>query len=871
MENEHMKIVERRSSGLLAGRESASSWRSARRWLAGSSAALAAGVACPVAAATAAQPLGLHEVRLLEGPFLSAQERDKGYILRVDIDRLMHWWRANNGMPSAAQPYGPWKVTDYAFQGHYEGHYLSACAEMFRSTGDARFKERLDSVVAVMSEAQTAKGTGFIAPFPEQWVRIMAGLEPRPAGLGRLPVPWYALHKVYQGLLDAHTLAGNRQALDVMLGVAKWLEGYSAQVSDEAFQKMLDEEHGGINEALANLYAVTNDPKHLALARRFCHRRVLEPLSRGEDALDGLHANTQVPKFTGFARIHELGGDPACLAAATHFWRFVTAERSYANGGNSDREHFTPKARLSRALSSGTCETCNTHNMLKLTRCLFQEAPLAATADYYERALLNHILSSQSPESGTVTYFHPLEGGSRKGFGPSWPNFGCCHASGMENHAKNGDSIYFRCGSERFFVNLFIASEATWKEAGLTVRQTTLFPEEQATTLTVACAKPVRATLSVRRPGWAGSGFAVAVNGQPVPEKAGTEGYVDLTREWRAGDTVAVRLPMSLRWEGFKDNPARAALLYGPVLLVAKADEGCRMATVLKPASRALAALKPADKPLHFDADPALFRRDLAAKPVHFQPLYQTVRDCYTAYWDETDEAQRAAAQRAYDAEAARWKELSSRTVDVAYPDMATPRGANNLPGRLAADPSLPRTAGADRTEQQHALEAQVGYNSELNLLQFPTAGLWQTFRTAEKGMDRFGWTLAVKPGKHQTLHVRLWSPPAGDPEARRATVCGLEVRVAAAKAASEKKGGAKADDDTEGNQFAAATAAQALPALTTLGAIGPAPADGSYREVTFAIPAALVADKDLLSVRFVRQKDKVPGLVGEVRVTEDR
>jgi DUF1680 family protein len=822
------------------------------------------------ASRSAAQPFDLREVRLLEGPFRDAQERNKGYVLRVEVDRLMHWWRVNNGLPSAAKPYGEWKPNDYGFQGHYEGHYLSACAEMLRSTGDARFKERLDQVVAVIAEAQSAKGSGFIAPFPEQWLRIMAGLEPRPAGLGRIPVPWYALHKVYQGLLDAYALAENRQALDIMLKAAAWLEGYAAQISDEAFQRMLDEEHGGINEALANLYAVTGDLKHLALAQRFCHRRVLEPLARGEDVLDGLHANTQVPKFTGFARLHELCGDPACGDAARHFWRFVTEERSYANGGNSDREHFTPKARLSRALSGGTCETCNTHNMLKLTRCLFRQAPAAATADYTERALLNHILSSQSPESGTVTYFHPLEGGSRKGFGPSWPNFGCCHASGMENHAKYGDSIYFKRGAERLFVNLFIASEVTWKEAGLTVRQATRFPEEQATALTVACAKPVRATLSIRRPGWAGAGFAVSVNGQPVPAKTGPEGYVDVTRDWRGGDTVSVALPMALRWEGFKDNPARAALLFGPVLLVARADEGCRTATVLKPAGRALAALKPADKPLHFDADPALFRRDVTEKPVHFQPLYQTVRDCYTVYWDEQDEAQRAAALRAYDAEAARWTALAPMTVDVAFHDMATPRGANSLPGRFAADASLPRTPGADRTEQQHALEAQTGYNSELNLLQFPAAGLWQTFRTVEKGMDRFGWTLSVEPGKAQTLRVRLWSPPAGDPEARRATACGLEVRVAAIKAAALQADGAKQAGSTEGNQFAAAQAAQALPPLTTLGAIGPAPAEGAYREVTFAIPAALVADKDRLIVRFVRQKDKAPGLVGEVRIIRD-
>ncbi len=829
---------------------------------------LAAAPAFATNAPPAVRPFDLADVKLLDGPFRDAQERDKGYILRVEVDRLMHWWRVNNGLPSAAQPYGEWKAKDYAFQGHYEGHFLSACAQMYRSTGDARFKDRLDAVVAAIAEAQKEKGTGFIAPFPEAWVRIMAGLDPRPADLGRLPVPWYALHKVYQGLLDAHTMAGNRQALDVMLGVAKWMEGYSAQIGDEAFQKMLDEEHGGINEAIANLAAITKDSKHLALAERFCHRRVMEPLARGEDVLDGLHANTQVPKFTGFARVHELCGESIHRDAARNFWDVVVRERSYANGGNSDREHFTPKARLSRALSNGNCETCNTHNMLKLTRHMFAWTPRAAVADYFERAQINHILSSQSPESGTVTYFHPMQGGSRKGFGPSGPNFGCCHASGMENHAKYGDSIYFHRGADRLFVNLFIASDLDWKDAGLRVRQTTRFPEEAATTLAVACAKPVRATISIRKPGWAGAGFAVAVNGVAVAAATGPEGYIDIAREWSNGDTIAVNLPMALRWEGFRDNPDRVALFYGPVLLVAKADEGCRMASVLKPADRALAAIRPVGRPLRFTGDPAIFRRDVEAKPVEFQPLHQTVRDAYTVYWDLQDEPARAAELRAFAAEAARWRDLAPRTVDIVFHEMATPPAANNLPGRFAADASMPRTAGADRTEAQHGIEAQVGYNSELNLIQRPVAGLSQTFRTIEKGMDRFGWTLAVEPDREQTLLVRLWSPDAKDPEARRAATCGLEVRVAAVKAeAASGPGGAKTEAGTEGNQFAAAQKAAALPPLTTLGTIGPAAPDGAWREVALPIPAAMVAGKDRLVVRFFRQKDKVPGLVGEVRV----
>lgn len=815
-----------------------------------------------------ARDFDLRDVRLLDGPFRDAQERDKGYILRVDVDRMMHWFRVNNGLPSSAQPYSEWKADDYGQQGHYQGHYLSACAQMYASTGDARFKERIDRVVAILAECQAKHPSGFVAPFPEQWMRRMAGLTQEPATPRRLPVPWYALHKVYQGLIDAYTLAGNRQALDVMVKTADWIDGLSQQTGDVAFQKMLDEEHGGINEALANLHAVTGDPRHLALARRFCHRKVMDPLARGEDVLDGLHANTQVPKFTGFARIGELCDERVYRDAALNFWRVVVTERSYANGGNSDREHFTPKARLSYAISAGNCETCNSHNMLKLTRRLFMQKPSGELADYFEKAQLNHILSSQSPVSGTVTYFHGMEGGSRKGFGSGTVNFGCCHASGMENHAKYGDSIYFRRGTNQLFVNLFIASELKWNDAGLTIRQTTKFPEEQASALAVACERPVTATISVRKPAWAGARFAVTVNGERASQLPGADGFVHLNRMWKNGDAIAVALPMTLRWEAFRDNPGRAAVLYGPVLLVATTDEACRLATVRAPAAQALAALRPADRPLHFDADPAIFRRDVTAKPVCFQPLYQTVGEFYSVYWDEQTDAERTAALRVFEAEAARWRELAPRTVDIVYHQMGSSAAANNLPGRFAVDTSMPRTAGADRTEVQHQIEAQVGYNSELNLIQRPTAALSQTFRTIEKGMDRFGWTLNLEPGRPQILRVRLWSPAADDPEARRATSCGLEVKVAGLKSApvdAAKDG--KSPTETEGNQFASAGKAAALPPLTSLGTIGRAPADGTYRDVEFPLPESLTTGNDLLLVRFVRQKDKVPGLVGEVRV----
>lgn len=813
----------------------------------------------------------LRDVRLLDGPFRAAQERDKAYILRVEVDRLMHWFRVNNGLPSTVKPYGEWTSNSYIFQGHYEGHFLSACAEMYRNTGDVRFKERLDHTVAIMAEVQASQASDFLAPFSEKCLRVAAGLESASNGVGRVPVPWYALHKVYAGLIDSYTLAGNQQALDVMNKAANWLANYSAQVSDDAFQRMLDEEHGGISEALANFYAITGNPAHLVLAKRFCHHRVMDPLAGNKDILDGLHANTQVPKFTGFARIYELTGESQYRDAARNFWRVVVQERSYANGGNSNHEKFTPKTNLSMALSKGNTETCNTHNMLKLTRHLFMWTPDAAIADYYERAQINHILSSQHPKTGTVTYFHSMESGNRKGFSPPWVSVACCHASGMENHAKYGDSIYFHRGAERLFVNVFIASELTWKDAGLTVRQTTLFPEEAATTLEITAGKPVKSTISIRKPFWVTTGFSVTVNGKSVPATTGAEGYVDITRTWKPGDRISVSLPMALRWESFKDNSDRAALLYGPVLLVAKTEEGNRYAVARKPAYKAIAAIKSTDKPLHFTGDKAVFLNGLTPKPVNFLPMYQEYEDPYIVYWDLRDEAQLATDRATYEAEAKRWAQLAPSTVDVVFYDAGTTSAASTMPGRLANDPALPRVSGTDRTEQQHELESYTGYNHEFNLLHRVIAGHWQTFRTVERGPSSFGWTLVVELGKPQTLLVRLWSPPASDPDAQRATNCGLDVRVAAVKSENAGEGSQEEGEVmTDGNQLATGKQASALPPTSSLGAIGPVTADGTFRDMRFSIPAALIADKDHLIVRLVRKGGKTAGMVAEVRVLRD-
>src|SRR5437867_7099274 len=361
------------------------------------------------------------------------------------------------------------------------------------------------------------------------------------------------------GLLAMYLLCGNRQALDVVVKKADWVKFRVDRLSDQQQQAALDTEFGGMNEVLANLYAVTGDPEHLRVAKKFDHRAVFDPLARGEDSLNGLHANTQIPKAIGAAREYELTGEKRYHDIASFFWQRVAKHRSYVIGGHSDGEHFFPVENFSKYLGASTTETCNTYNMLKLTRHLFAWEPSAETMDFYERGLYNHILASQDPATGMMTYYVPLRPGAFKTFSTPEQSFWCCVGTGMENHAKYGDTIYLH-DEQSLYVNLFVPSELDWKDKGLVVRQETRFPEEETMLLALKSRKPVRLAVRIRYPSWS-SGMTVADNGHTDTIRATPGSYVTVEREWKNGDTVAVRLPMRLRVESMPDDPKVMALL----------------------------------------------------------------------------------------------------------------------------------------------------------------------------------------------------------------------------------------------------------------------------------------------------------------------
>lgn len=617
----------------------------------------------------------LRDVRVTAGPFRHAMEMDKRYLLSLDPDRLLHVFRSNAGLPSNVQPLGGWEDPKCELRGHFVGHYLSACSLMFASTGDQSLRERVAYMVAELAKCQERLGGGYLSAFPEEFFD-------RVETTGRVWAPYYTLHKILAGLLDAYVYCENDQALEVAKKLGDWVIARNQRLSDQQMQRMLGVEHGGMNEALANLYALTGEAKYLQIAERFNHLAVMEPLSRGTDVLTGLHANTQIPKFIGAARLFEVTGKQWYHDAAVNFWKFVVNERSYVIGGHSDNEHFSPKERLSEALGPNTTETCNTYNMLKLTRHLFCWKPLAQYADYYERALYNHILASQDPATGMMCYYVPLRSGSHKVYSTPLDSFWCCTGTGVENHAKYGDSIYFHDGKGALFVNLFIPSELQWSQTGLKLRQETNFPYEPRSTLVITNPPSSDVTIYIRRPFWTTDGFQISVNGEVVTESPTQEGFVPLRRTWKAGDRIVVDLPMTLRTEAFRDNPHRLAFLFGPVVLAAELPKMSQQQVrklppmgsynpeipVIVSETIDLGRFKPVEgKPCVWQSPDGLFRSlaEDQAVPVRLEPFFAIHEGRrYVVYWDRVSHQAWKEMIANYQEELVKWRELEKKTID---------------------------------------------------------------------------------------------------------------------------------------------------------------------------------------------------------------
>jgi DUF1680 family protein len=599
--------------------------------------------------ATVATQFDLHDVRLLDGPLKEILERNHQYLLSLDVDRLVHNFRTNAGLPSDAQPLGGWEAPNCELRGHFTGHYLSACALMFASTGDVRVKEKGNQVVDALAGCQRALGSsGYLSAYPEEFIdRVENGK--------RVWAPYYTLHKIMAGLLDMYMLCDNKQALEVVEGMASWVKKRIDKLDEKRMQEMLKVEFGGMAEVLANLYAITADPVHLALARRFEKRSFLDPLVEHKDQLQGLHANTHIPQVIGAAREYEVTGEKEYSGIASYFWHEIVDARSYATGGTSNYEYWRDEPyKLADELSQESHENCCTYNMLRLTEHLFSWSPNARFFDYYERALFNGILPTYHPTvGGAIMYYVPMKSGLFKTFGVPDSSYFCCNGSGIESFAKLGNNIYYK-EENTVFVNLFIASEVKWSEKGVTIIQETRFPEQAGAGLTFRMKKPTEFTLKLRIPAWAGKISYVRVNGKLVTTDIGSDGYLRLAKLWRQGDNVQLSLPMKLSLSRFSDDPSVGAVLYGPIVLAGalgtesmteEMESGLAWEDVDRMVSRA-AAIE-ATALVVPNADPNLWIKPVKGKPLTFRtvnvgkpndvtliPFYKLFGQRYAVYWN---------------------------------------------------------------------------------------------------------------------------------------------------------------------------------------------------------------------------------------------
>ena len=514
------------------------------------------------------EPFSVNDVKLTQSDFKHAEDMDIRYLLGIDPDRLLAPYLKEAGLTPKAQNYTNWENT--GLDGHIGGHYLSALSYMYASTGNAEIKGRLDYFISELKRCADANGNGYISGVPDgkkKWKEISEGnIRASSFGLNDGWVPLYNIHKIFAGLRDAYLLTGNKEAKQMFINLTAWMYDLTKGLSDDQLQRMLDSEHGGLNETFADAAAISGDERFMQLAKRFSHKKVLDPLLRGEDRLTGMHANTQIPKVIGYKRIADIEGNDQWDKAAQFFWKTVVDNRSITIGGNSVREHFHPADDFSSMLTSEQGpETCNTYNMLRLTKMLYETSADTHYMDYYERALYNHILSTVNPIQGGFVYFTPMRSGHYRVYSQPQTSFWCCVGSGMENHARYGEMIYSHGGADNLYVNLFIPSELTWGKTLIT--QTNRFPAEEATTITVNPKKPAEFTIRVRIPEWTdASKMQPTVNGQPVEAKA-EGGYLAISRKWAKGDKLHVQLPMSLRAVSLPDKSDNYSFMYGPIVL----------------------------------------------------------------------------------------------------------------------------------------------------------------------------------------------------------------------------------------------------------------------------------------------------------------
>jgi DUF1680 family protein len=688
-----------------------------------------------------ARPFPLEKVRLTGGPLKHAQDLDARYLLQLEPDRMLAFYRERAGLEPKAEPYGGWDGPGRNLTGHIGGHYLSGVSLMYAATGDTRFKDRADYMVRELKEVQDAHNDGYLSALEGGracFEALQRGeIEAASFDLNGEWAPWYTLHKTYAGLRDAYRFAGNQDALEVQRKFSAWAEGILADLTDEQLQEMMDCEFGGMAEVLVDLYADTGDERWLTLSYKFEHKGFVEPLQRHQDNLGGKHGNTNIPKMIGAADRFAYIGSPRDLVGAAFFWSQVAHHHSFATGGHGTDEYWGPPDQLSERIDGRTSESCNIYNMLKLTRRLFEFNPDPAYADFHEKALFNHVLASIDPEDGRTCYMVPVGMGVSHEYQNMFQSFTCCVGSGMESHALHGDGIYYEAG-DKLWVNLYAPSTADWTDAGVRLAMDTDLPEGESATLRMTVTSPREYTLALRRPFWVEDGFRVTVNGEavvaPAPGPGPEEGeerrrslydwpfqassYVEVKRTWRTGDVVEVALPKTLHLEPTLDNPRRASVLWGPLVLAGDlGPEQDRRRGMGEGATRP----EPPVVPVFVAAErpPSEWVRPTGERAGHFRtagvgrvpdaqgraqdqdlvPFFRLHRRTYSTYWDLFTPDEWEEQKAVYAAEAERIRRLEAATVGFVQPgeivferEFNVQNSDDSRPGRMMGRPG--RQAG---------------------------------------------------------------------------------------------------------------------------------------------------------------------------------
>lgn len=760
------------------------------------------------------QPFKLGQVQLLDSPFKAAMERNAKYLLALEPDRLLHNTRKYAGLKPKGELYGGWEASGVA--GHTLGHYLTALSLHYAATGDARFRDRIAYIVKEMAECQRAYGDGYVGALPPLELQTLRDLKSGKVEVqgsfnfkGGAWVPWYTQHKVLAGLKDVWTLAGIEEAKEITIKLADWVETVTRNLTAAQRQQMLQVEFGGMSETLADIFALTGNRKYLETSRRFYHEAILRPLLEGRDELAGKHANTQIPKIIGEARRYEVSGDDDARKIAEYFWQRVVNHHSYVIGGNSEHEHFGPPDRLAQRLGQATAESCNTYNMLRLTRHVFSWQPEAQYFDYYERALYNQILASQDPHRGMFAYFISLKPGHFKTFSTPFNSFWCCVGSGIENHTKYNDSIYFH-DEDSLYVNLFIPSRLTWEEKGLALVQQTSYPREDRVDFRFSIKQPTMLVFKVRSPQWT-TALEFHLNGKPLRVSSTPNGYAEIRRTWNEGDVLQVRIPMAVRTEAMPDDPNKVAFVYGPLVLAGDLgrvsanqtvpyapdqDDNFHHPSISVPYLVTDSRDLPAE--VKRDSGDLVFRIASIARPhaVTLRPFNELFYEFYNVYWDVMTPAQYEELKEKLKAEVKRQVELAARTIDEYRP-------------------------GQQQSEVDHEQKGEKTFSGD---------ALYRKFRHAVNG-GWFSFRVKATPDQPVELICTYWG--------------------------GESTGNRTFDILIDGKRIATETLHQDKP--------------GEFFEKTYAIPAELTLGKKTVEVRFQAHPGKIAGGLFGARILKGR